>query len=140
MNDEILKMLEEYRKDDYHIRESSSTMSVYKKELCLKEGWERYNFHDDQEQILKLVNGLHNKVKEYDIFIIWLLNSGIIDENVLDVFQDILKYDNPIVKMIHKSIGLSGRGHYEYSNQIYKDLVDNGIIKGDINEDITNTD
>ena len=140
MNDEILKMLEEYRKDDYRIRESSSTMSVYKKELCLKEGWERYNFHDDQEQILKLVNGLHNKVKEYDIFITWLLNSGIIDENVLDVFQDILKYDNPIVKMIHKSIGWNGRGHYEYSNQIYKDLVDNGIIKGDINENITNTD
>lgn len=63
MNDEILKMLEEYRKDDYRIRESSSTMSVYKKELCLKEGWESYNFHDDQEQILKLVNRLHNKVK-----------------------------------------------------------------------------
>ena len=140
MNDEILKMLEEYRKDDYHIRESSSTMSVYKKELCLKEGWESYNFHDDQEQILKLVNGLHNKVKEYDIFITWLLNSGIIDENVLDVFQDILRYDNPIVKMIHKSIGWGGRGHYEYSNQIYKDLVDNGIIKGDINENITDTD
>ena len=58
---------------------------------------------------LENYNKLNNTVKEYELFIYWLKLNGFINDAILDTFQNILEYDNPMLRLINKELRDTGK-------------------------------
>lgn len=126
MSKKLLEFRQYVIKDEYKNRKNTQSMCTYNDELYHEYTWEKYNYHDDQDDICSLVNTLNNKTKEYKFFVHWLKECGFIDEHVLKTFQKILNTTNPIVNMIE---GASTR-HPSPQNaiDIYDVLRDAGFL------------
>ena len=123
MDADFLEMKDLTKHDEYSIRESNMTMQVYKEELYHDGGGKSYNFKTEQDKIVRLVNDLNNSVKKYRLFVNWLSKCGFIDKHVLDTFNDIMAYDNPILRIIDKKTH-----NGDVSIAVYETLKENGYL------------
>jgi len=103
MNSEFLDMRDFVKHDEFSVNESSVTSEIYKEQLHRENG-RNLNFKKQQQDICDFVNKLNNTVKEYELFIYWLKLNGFIDDAILDTFQNILEYDNPMLRLINKEL------------------------------------
>ena len=103
MDGKFLKMRKVVKQDEYSINKSDLAQHIWQEQLHNQNG-RNLNFKEQQQEICDLVNNLNNKVKEYDLFIYWLRINGFVTDTILDTFQNILAYDNPMLRLIDKEI------------------------------------
>lgn len=96
----IDKLRKKYNRAKRYIVKKNSWELVYKEALYDSITGKSYNFKTEQEKIAQLVNQLSKQATEYEIFQEWLIKSGIIAENVPEIFHNALKYENEYVKEI----------------------------------------
>lgn len=103
MNSEFLDMRDFVKHDEFSVNESCFTSDIYREQLHHEDG-RNLNFKTEQQKICDLVNKLNNTAKEYELFIYWLKLNGFISDAILDTFQNILEYDNPMLRLINKKL------------------------------------
>lgn len=103
MNSEFLDMRDFVKHDEFSVNESTFTSDIYREQLHRENG-RNLNFKTEQQKICDLVNKLNNTAKEYELFIYWLKLNGFINDAILDTFQNILEYDNPMLRLINKKL------------------------------------
>lgn len=125
MSRKLLELKQYVMKNDYINRENTHEY-VYKDELYDKCLYRGYNYKTGQDEICQLVNKLNNRSKEYDLFVYWLKECGLIDEHILKTFEQILNTTNPIITMIEKS-NYNGASSTD-AISIYNVLKDAGFL------------
>lgn len=122
MDADFLEMKDLVKHDEYRVSENNMKIQVYKEELYHSSG-KSYNFKEEQDKIVRLVNDLNNSVKKYRLLIYWLSKCGFIDKHVLDTFDDIMAYDNPILRIIDNK---THNGNMSIA--VYETLKENGYL------------
>ena len=108
MNKEFLDMRDFVKHNEFSVNENTTGVAVYREQLHRENG-RNLNFKTQQQDICDFVNKLNNTVKEYELFIYWLKLNGFINDAILDTFQNILEYDNPMLRLINKELRDTGK-------------------------------
>lgn len=114
----IKDIRERYRNQEERFNYQTENYSRYIKD---EEEHKKYHLYDDKDikELIKKINQLNLDHMWYTLFVEWLIESGIISDNVPKMFNNTIEYKNNYIKEIAKIVGT------KKAEKVYEKLKDN---------------
>ena len=107
-----------YREQETRFSYQTENYSRYIKDGTKYRTYHLYN-DKDIEELIKEINQLNLDHMWHILFVEWLIESGIISDNVPEMFNDTMEYENNYIKEIASIVGR------ERAEKVYEKLKDN---------------